>query len=310
MNTPLRLVAGTTRRTLDCSAAGGAAGEVRETAEEVCEDDPQAATANASMAIISAANQRPPVTAPDPLRSCGSPDIATSSAQTRTVISVRIRRVTGHAPRSSDTDAVVFDLGGVLLDWDPRYLYRSLFDDEAEMERFLGEICTLEWHAAHDRGVPMAQSCAALAAVHPRYANLINAWSERSEEMIAGPIDGTVEILEELLQQGVRCYALTNMERETYPLRRQRFPFMSWFAGTVVSSHEGVAKPDPEIFHLLLDRFGLTAERTVMIDDSQPNIDTAARLGMTAVRFTSPTALRAALTGLRLKSYPSDRERY
>jgi 2-haloacid dehalogenase len=218
--------------------------------------------------------------------------------------------VTAHAPETSETDAVVFDLGGVLLDWDPRHLYRRLIDDEAEMERFLGEVCTLEWHAGHDRGVPVAESCAALAAVHPQYAELINAWGERSEEMIAGPIHGTVKILEDLLQKGVRCYALTNMERETYPLRRQRFPFMRWFAGTVVSSHEGVAKPDPEIFRRMLDRFGLVPERTVMIDDSPPNIDTAASLGMTAVRFTSPNALRVALDGLRLASYPSDRERY
>jgi 2-haloacid dehalogenase len=218
--------------------------------------------------------------------------------------------MTARTQQTSETDAVVFDLGGVLLDWNPRYLYRRLIDDEAEMERFLGEVCTMEWHAAHDRGVPVAESCAALAAAHPEYADLINAWGERSEEMIAGPIGGTVEILEELLQQGVRCYALTNMERETYPLRRQRFPFMGRFAGTVVSSYEGVAKPDPEIFHRLLDRFGLEPGRTIMIDDSPPNIQTAASLGMVAVRFTSPTALRAALNRLRLLSYPSDPERY
>ena len=218
--------------------------------------------------------------------------------------------MTDGAPQTSASDAVVFDIGGVLLDWNPRHLYRRLIDDEAEMERFLTEVCTLEWHAAHDRGVPMATSCAALAAAHPEYAELINAWSERSEEMIAGPIQGSVEILEELLQKGVRCYALTNMERETYPLRLQRFPFMGWFTGTVVSSHEGVAKPAPEIFRLLLDRFGLAPERTIMIDDSPPNIDTAVSLGMTAVTFTSPTALRAALNGLRLLSYPSERERY
>jgi 2-haloacid dehalogenase len=218
--------------------------------------------------------------------------------------------VTGPTPQTSETDAVVFDLGGVLLDWDPRHLYRRLIDDEDEMERFLGEVCTLEWHAAHDRGVPMAESCAALAAARPEYAELINAWGERSEEMIAGQIRGSVEILEDLLRKGVRCYALTNMERETYPIRRQRFPFMGWFAGTVVSSHEGIAKPNPEIFRRLLDRFGLAPERTVMIDDSPPNIDTAASLGMTAVRFTSPAALRVALDGLRLSSYPSDQERY
>jgi len=214
------------------------------------------------------------------------------------------------AAQTSETDAVVFDLGGVLVDWDPRYLYRKLIDDETEMERFLREVCTMEWHAAHDRGVPMAQSCAALAAKHPEHAELITAWGERSEEMIAGPIQATVEILEELLDRGVRCYALTNMENETYPLRCERFPFMGWFAGTVVSSHEGVAKPDPEIFSRLLDRFELDPARTVMIDDSAPNIETAASLGMTAVRFTSPTALRDALDQLRLLSYPTDRERY
>jgi 2-haloacid dehalogenase len=214
------------------------------------------------------------------------------------------------AEQTSETDAVVFDLGGVLLDWNPRYLYRKLFDDEAEMEMFLRDVCTMEWHAAHDRGVPLAQSCAALAASHPEHAELIRAWGERSEEMIAGPIQGTVEILEELLRTGVRCYALTNMERETYPLRLRRFPFMRWFAGTVVSSHEGVAKPDPEIFRRLLDRFGLDPAGTVMIDDSAPNIKTAASMGMVSVRFTSPTALRAALSELRLLSYPSDRERY
>jgi 2-haloacid dehalogenase len=218
--------------------------------------------------------------------------------------------MTARTQQTSETDAVVFDLGGVLLDWNPRYLYRRLIDDEAEMERFLGEVCTMEWHAAHDRGVPVAESCAALAAAHPEYADLINAWGEHSEEMIAGPIGGTVEILEELLQQGVRCYALTNMERETYPLRLRRFPFMGRFAGTVVSSHEGVAKPDPEIFRRLLDRFGLEPGRTIMIDDSPPNIETAASLGMVAVRFTSPIALRAALNRLRLLSYPSDPERY
>jgi 2-haloacid dehalogenase len=218
--------------------------------------------------------------------------------------------MTARARQTCETDAVVFDLGGVLLDWNPRHLYRALIDDEAEMERFLGEVCTLEWHAAHDRGVPVAESCAALAAAHPQYAELINAWGERSEEMIAGPIEGTVEILEELLQKGVRCYALTNMERETYPLRLRRFPFMRWFAGTVVSSHEGIAKPDPEIFRLLLGRFGLEPGRTIMIDDSPSNIETAASLGMKAVRFTSPVALRAALNGLRLVSYPSDRETY
>src|SRR5438067_3244324 len=92
-------------------------------------------------------------------------------------------------------EAVVFDLGGVLLDWNPRYLYRKLFDDEQEMERFLEEICTLEWHQAHDRGTPFETSCAALAALHPQYSELIHAWGRRSEEMVSGPIPETVELL-------------------------------------------------------------------------------------------------------------------
>jgi 2-haloacid dehalogenase len=206
-------------------------------------------------------------------------------------------------PPSAPVDAVIFDLGGVLLDWDPRYLYRRLIADEAEMEAFLTRICTMEWHAAHDRGVPFAESCAALAAAHPDHAALIHAWGERSEEMLAGQIDGSVVILEELLHKGVHCYALTNMERETYPLRRQRYPFMQWFDGTVVSSYEGVAKPDPEIFRRLLARFHLDPTRTVFIDDSARNIETAVGLGMHAVKFESPIALRAALTRLGLLSY-------
>ena len=206
-------------------------------------------------------------------------------------------------------DAVVFDIGGVLLDWDPRHLYRKLIPDEAELADFLQRICTPEWHAAHDRGVPFARSCAELAAQHPDHADLILAWGTRTEEMIAGPIDGTVAILEELRPRGVRCYALTNMERETYPVRRQRYPFMRWFDGTVVSSHEGVAKPDPEIFRRLLHRFGLNPAQTVMIDDSAPNIETAARLGLHAVRFESPAALRTALSRLGLPTYPPNRER-
>jgi 2-haloacid dehalogenase len=188
--------------------------------------------------------------------------------------------------------AVVFDLGGVLLDWDPRHLYRKLFDDEAAMERFLSEVCTLEWHAVHDRGVPAEQSCAALAAAHPEQAELIWAWARRSEEMIGGPIEGTVELLRSLKAAGVPCYALTNMERETYPRRRERFPFLRWFDGTVVSGFEGVSKPDVRIYELLLERFALTPSQTVLIDDSTANVEAARGLGMQAIEFHSPQSLR------------------
>jgi len=189
--------------------------------------------------------------------------------------------------------AIVFDLGGVLLDWNPRYLYRKLFDgDDAAMERFLAEVCTMEWHHAHDLGVPPERTCAELAEAHPDQAELIWAWSRRSEEMISGPIDGTVAILSDLKAAGVPCYALTNMERETYPLRRERFEFLRWFDGTVVSGFEGVAKPDPAVFELLLTRFALEPSETVLVDDSPVNVRAAREAGIHAIEFHSPERLR------------------
>lgn len=203
---------------------------------------------------------------------------------------------------ASAIEAVVFDIGGVLLDWDPRYLYRKLFDDEEAMDRFLEQICTMEWHQRHDRGYSVQESCEKLATAHPEHAELIRAWGLRSEEMVAGPIDGTVEILQELRRDGVACYALSNMERESFPRRVARYPFLSWFDGAVVSGFEGVVKPDPEIFRLLLSRFELRPQRTLLIDDSAANVEAARSLGMQALQFRSPAHLRAELERRRLLS--------
>jgi 2-haloacid dehalogenase len=200
------------------------------------------------------------------------------------------------ASQNGRPTAVVFDLGGVLLDWNPRHLYRKLFGDEQEMERFLSEVCTMEWHHAHDLGVPPEQTSPPLAAAHPEYADEIWAWTRRSEEMLAGPIEGSVEILHSLKAAGVPCYALTNMERWTYPGRRERYPFLRWFDGTVVSGFEGVAKPDARIFELLLDRFRLAPARTVLVDDSPVNVEAARRAGMQAIEFQSPEGLRRWLS--------------
>ena len=197
-------------------------------------------------------------------------------------------------------DAVVFDVGGVLLDWDPRHLYRKLFDDEQEMERFLAEVCTLEWHASADLGTPVAHGCAELAARNPEQSELIWAWAHRGEEMIAGQIDGSLEILRELKDRGTHCFGLTNMEAETYPIRRRRFEFFALFDGIVVSGLEGIAKPDAEIFERLLDRFGLTAQTTLMIDDVPANVVAARAVGMQAIAFTSAPQLRRSLQDLGL----------
>jgi 2-haloacid dehalogenase len=197
-------------------------------------------------------------------------------------------------------EAVVFDLGGVLLDWDPRHLYGQLIDDPDEMADFLGRICTRDWHRQHDLGAEIARSCADLARQHPGHADLIMAWAERGEEMVAGQIDGTVALLDDLKAAGLPCFALSNMEAETFPLRRDRFAFMRHFDGWVISGFEGVAKPDPEIFRILLGRHRLDPARTVFIDDAPANVAAARDMGVAGLEFAGPDRLRRDLRALGL----------
>lgn len=197
-------------------------------------------------------------------------------------------------------DAVVFDLGGVLIDWDPRYLYRKLFADPAEMETFLARICTSDWHRAHDLGADITESCRRLAALHPGYAAEIMAWAERSEEMVAGQFDAAVTVLSDLKAAGVRCYALSNMEPDLFAVRRARFAFLEWFDGHVISGIEGVAKPDRRIFEILLRRHCLEPPATVFADDSAANVEAASELGIVALRYTSAGQLRQDLRALGL----------
>lgn len=192
-------------------------------------------------------------------------------------------------------EAVVFDIGGVLLDWDPRHLYRKLFSDPVEMEWFLEHVCTPDWHREHDRGVEIRASCRTLAACFPQFRSAIEAWAERGEEMIRGPVPGSVEILVELHARGTALYALTNMERETYPIRRARYPFFSYFQGVVVSGQERLLKPDPPLFERLLARFSLSPPRTLFIDDRPDNIQAAAALGFSTHLFTDAATLRRHL---------------
>jgi 2-haloacid dehalogenase len=144
-------------------------------------------------------------------------------------------------------------------------------------------------------GVSTAASCAELASRHPEFSEMIWAWARRSEEMIGGVHVGSVAVLQAVIDTGLPCYALTNMEAETYPLRFDRFAFLGWFDGTVVSGREGVAKPDPVIFMRLLARFSLTPTTTLMIDDTKENLDTASRLGIQTTLFRSSCQLREEL---------------
>jgi len=194
--------------------------------------------------------------------------------------------------------AMAFDLGGVLIDWDPRHLYRKLFSDPVEMENFLSQICTPEWHLAHDLGADIAASCQRLAALHPGYQEMIMAWFDRGEEMVAGQFDQTVRLLTEVKAAGIRCYSLSNMEPHAFAIRRARFPFMNCFDGHVISGIEGVAKPDPRIFHILLDRNFLSPEATLFVDDSPPNVQAARALGINAVHYTDARQIRRELRAL------------
>jgi 2-haloacid dehalogenase len=202
--------------------------------------------------------------------------------------------------RADPVEAIVFDIGGVFLDWDPRHLYRQLIPDAEAREFFLREICSPAWHAEQDLGVGIAESCNKLARRYPQYASLISAWAERNEEMVAGVIEGSVAVLRELRDRKFPCYVLTNMEREAFEARRARYPFMSDFDGSVISSDEGVTKPDKEIYSRLLSRFGLVARRTLFVDDQVANTAAAARFGFHVCLFTSPTQLREVLVGCQL----------
>jgi len=198
-------------------------------------------------------------------------------------------------------DAVIFDLGGVLLDWNPRHLYRKLFPgDEAAMEHFLATVCTSEWNRQQDAGRSCAEAARLLAAEHPDKATLIDAYYTRHLDMIAAPITGTVDILRELRGRGAPLYFLSNYAAETYPLALRRFDFLSWFAGGIVSGEHGVIKPDPAIYALLLSRFAIDPHRAVFIDDVAANADAARPFGIHPIHFQSPDALRAELTGLGL----------
>jgi 2-haloacid dehalogenase len=198
----------------------------------------------------------------------------------------------------ADIKAVVFDIGGVLLDWDPRHLYRQLIDDPAELDAFLGQICTPRWHLAHDLGADTEQSCRELAAAHPERADLIMAWAHRSEEMVAGQLDDAIAVLADVRATGVRCLALSNMEADKFALRRSRYPFFGLLDGCVISGVEGVAKPDREIFEILLSRYDLDPRSTVFVDDVAANVAAARELGIVAIAYSAAGQLRADLRGL------------
>lgn len=190
----------------------------------------------------------------------------------------------------------VFDLGGVLIDWNPRYLYRKLFaGDDAAMEYFLANVCSPSWNSQQDAGRSFAEACATLKLDHPACTEMIDAWFQRNGEMSAGPISGTVEILAALRARGVPLYALSNWSAETFPTALKRFEFLHWFDGILLSGEVRLLKPDPRIYHHFFETFPVNPAQAIFIDDMPQNVEAATALGMHGILFTDPPALRDEL---------------
>ncbi len=193
-------------------------------------------------------------------------------------------------------DTIIFDLGNVLIQWDPRLLYRKIFKTEAEIDTFLENICTAEWNMQQDAGRPVAEATEQLAATHPEWADEIRAYYGRWPEMLGGPIPESVEVLEQLKRGGqYRLLALTNWSAETFPIARERYDFLDGFEGILVSGEEKLVKPDPAIYQLLFDRYGVEPTRAVFIDDSEKNVMAARELGVKGIHFASPMQMREEL---------------
>ena len=191
---------------------------------------------------------------------------------------------------------VIFDLGGVLIDWNPRYMYRKIFDDEAKMEDFLANITTMDWNEQQDAGRKWSVATELLVKEHPEFEMEIRAYFDRWTEMLNGAIQGTVDILNEIHGSGkYRLYALTNWSDELFHHALERFDFLQLFEGIVVSGAENMKKPDLRIYNLILDRYQIEAETAVFIDDSQRNIDAAKKVKIQTIHFKSPKQLRQDL---------------
>ena len=193
------------------------------------------------------------------------------------------------------TPTVVFDVGNVLIRWDPLLVYRKMIPEDEKRAWFMENVCTAAWNLEQDRGRSWEEAVALLVASHPEWESQIRAYDERWHEAVPGIIEDSVAVLEELKGRGEKVYAITNFSREKWAECLIRFPFLQSFDGVVVSAHERVVKPDPEIYRILLQRYGLAATGCIFIDDSAKNIEAARAVGMKGVHFVEPIDLRAEL---------------
>ena len=197
---------------------------------------------------------------------------------------------------------VIFDLGGVLIDWNPEYVYLDVFNgDREKMKWFFDEICTMDWNENQDAGYPLQQATEERVKLFPEYEEWIRIYYSRWEEMLGNQIDGTVAILKQLIDNpNYKVVALTNWSAETFPVALERFDFLHWFEGIVVSGTEKMRKPFNEIYELTINRFNIEASQSLFIDDNARNIEAAKKIGINTIRFNNPTQLKSELKSLNI----------
>ncbi|WP_111682711.1 HAD family hydrolase [Winogradskyella tangerina] len=197
-------------------------------------------------------------------------------------------------------DTIIFDLGGVLIDWNPEYVYLDVFNgDREKMQWFFDNICTSDWNENQDAGYPMQKATEERIALFPEYEELIRMYYGRWVEMLGDAIDDTVSILKQFVEHpDYKVVALTNWSHETFPIALDKFEFLHWFEGIIVSGEEKTRKPFKEIYQLTLDRFHIKAENSVFIDDNLRNVKAAENLGINGIHFESPQQLKQQLMHL------------
>ena len=198
-------------------------------------------------------------------------------------------------------NTIIFDLGAVLIDWNPHYMYRTLFDNEEEMKNFLATVATPDWNEEQDAGRSLYEGTELLVKQYPQHEENIRAFYTRWDEMLGDAFWDTVEILKQLKESGrYKLYALTNWSAETFPKAQQKFEFLKWFDGIVVSGEEKMRKPAPEFYHILLNRHHINSNEALFIDDNYRNIAAAEKLGIKSIHFTGAEALRDRLKELNV----------
>jgi 2-haloacid dehalogenase len=198
-------------------------------------------------------------------------------------------------------NTIIFDLGAVLIDWNPHYMYRTIFSDEEEMKNFLATVTTSDWNEEQDAGRSLAEGTEILVQQFPEHEANIRAFYIRWDEMLGDAFWDTVEILKELKDSGkYKIYALTNWSAETFPKALAKFEFLSWFEGIVVSGAEKMRKPTPAFYQILLDRHEINAEESLFIDDNYRNVVAAEKLGIQSIHFTNAEALRTELIATKI----------